>query len=837
MTNSKEALKKYERLVLTKYQIYNSLFLNLSIDINFTAGILIPLLRTMALEGYKNGKSSKDIVEEFIEKHTDIEDETTKYNLLFQMVKYIERQVLLFDCIEDAAFKSFKRGKLTNLLRNAQNTELQYFTESLKSKSVRIVFTAHPTQFYSEKVQLIMGALREAIKKNDLASVDDRIQQLAYTPFINSNKPTPFEEAKNIIFYLRFVYYETFGQLYYKIWTSLNQKPDFNPNLIEMGFWPGGDRDGNPFVTAETTLKVAQLLRNTVMKCYYNHFKELSYNFTFKNIIPLTEYLRETLYKQIFSEDIIINSNELLDKLYKIREIIISEYKELFIEQLDEFISRVTLFGDHFASLDIRQDSSVHWDIMEDIFQKEWHHSYSKLSDIEKIEALTTKTGRLNPEDYQDITHDTLKNVYQIKDIQRTNGQKGLHRYIISNTESVLDVMHVYGLFKFCNYQSEDIHIDIVPLFETMTGMEASVEIMETLYNNEAYKKHLNKRGKIQTIMLGFSDGTKDGGYIKANWEIHQTKQKLTQLSKNYGIDVIFFDGRGGPPARGGGNTYRFYASQSNDISAKHIQLTIQGQTITSIYGTKEHAEFNIEQLILAGIEKKGDNPSFSSSQKELMQTLADMSYKKYTALKQHPLFTKYLEEVTTLKYYSDTNIGSRPAKRKQTHQLQLKDLRAIPFVGSWSLIKQNVPGYYGLGTALETFKDNPEVIQSLYKDNPFFKTLVDNSIMSMKKSFFELTMYLEKNPTYGEFWTLLFQEYLLSKKWSLYLSDQHNLMDNEPLGQASIEKREQIVLPLLSIQQFALQSIQEEVGNKEVLSKLVMRCLFGNINASRNSA
>ncbi len=837
MIQKNEEIKKYQKLVLTKYQIYNSLFLNLSIDNNFTTGVLIPLLRTKALEGYKNGKSSKDIVEEFIEKHTDIRDEKSKYDLLFQMIKYIERQVLLFDCIEDAAFKSFKRGKLTNLIQNAKEKDFAYFTKKLKDRSVRIVFTAHPTQFYSEKVQLIMGSLREAIKKNDLTSIDARIQQLAYTPFINSSKPTPFEEAKNIIFYLRFVYYETFGNLYYKICRSLNQAPDFNPNLIEMGFWPGGDRDGNPFVTADTTLKVSQLLRNTIMKCYYNHFKELSNKFTFKGISENVVYLRETLYKQIFSNDIIINSSEILRILYEIRASIISQYKELFVEELDDFISRVTLFGDHFASLDIRQDSSKHWEIIEDIIQKQMNVSYAQWDDNEKIDLLLKGKLSANVKSYDGLTQDTLKNIIQVKDIQFTNGIKGLHRYIISNTESVLDVLHVYGLFRFCGYTPDDINIDIVPLFETMSGMEASSDIMEALYSNEVYLKHLSRRQNTQTIMLGFSDGTKDGGYIKANWEIHQTKEKLTQLSKKHGIKVIFFDGRGGPPARGGGNTYRFYASQGKEVASETIQLTIQGQTITSIYGTKEHAEYNIEQLILSGIEKRLKKLSISSSQKEIFEALAKKSYDKYTGLKKHPLFTKYLEEVTTLKYYGDTNIGSRPTKRNQTDELQLKDLRAIPFVGSWSLIKQNVPGYYGLGTALDSFKDNPEIIQNLYDENPFFKTLVDNSIMSMKKSFFQLTQYLQNHPVYGEFWELLHEEFLLSKKWALLLSKQDNFMDNEPLGQASIIKREEIVLPLLAIQQYALQSIQEDDGDKEILSKLVMRCLFGNINASRNSA
>src|SRR6478672_6204382 len=191
--------------------------------------------------------------------------------------------------------------------------------------------------------------------------------------------------------------------------------------------------------------------------------------------------------------------------------------------------------------------------------------------------------------------------------------------------------------------------------------------IMQQLYSDEVYKKHLQQRGSQQTIMLGFSDGTKDGGYLMANWSIYQAKEKLTEVSKQSGVDVVFFDGRGGPPARGGGKTHNFYASLGKKISGKEIQLTIQGQTVSSNFGTVAAAQYNIEQLLHAGISNElfnGKVDSMPQDHYELINQLAGLSYDSYKALKDHPMFTEYLLHASPLRFYADTNIASRPAKR-----------------------------------------------------------------------------------------------------------------------------------------------------------------------------
>jgi phosphoenolpyruvate carboxylase len=333
-----------------------------------------------------------------------------------------------------------------------------------------------------------------------------------------------------------------------------------------------------------------------------------------------------------------------------------------------------------------------------------------------------------------------------------------------------------------------------------------------------------------------------------ANWSIFKAKENLTIISKEYGIDVVFFDGRGGPPARGGGKTHKFYASMGKSISNKEIQLTIQGQTVSSNFGTIETAQYNIEQLMNAGITNdlfpQSDRTLLESDDK-LIQELAEESLKSYKELKENPNFLSYLANISPLRFYSETNIGSRPAKRGSSSRITLKDLRAIPFVGAWSQIKQNVPGFYGVGTAMQVLDKKGKLadLKRLYQTSLFFKTLMDNCEMAMKKSFFPLTAYLSNHPQYGEVWNKIYQEYELTIKYIFKLSDKNELMADYPVDQLSIQMRERIVLPITTIQQYAMTRMREveEAKSKDTikenLEKLIVRCSFGIINAGRNSA
>ena len=517
----------------------------------------------------------------------------------------------------------------------------------------------------------------------------------------------------------------------------------------------------------------------------------------------------------------------------------------MFLHLVNNLINKVNVFGLHFASLDIRQESTVHNTVLEAIHGE----TYSILNTAEKINFCVNAPEVIAEKNYADaLVQDTVTNLYGIKKIQQLNGESGCNRYIISQCNSALNVLEVYGLFLSCGWKKEALTVDIVPLFETIDDLQHASDIMNELYSNAEYRKYLKLRNNRQTIMLGFSDGTKDGGYLMANFSIYKAKEALSKISKEYHIDVVFFDGRGGPPARGGGKTHQFYASMGKNISNKEIQLTIQGQTVSSNFGTIDSAQYNIEQLLHAGIS----NDLFSSkeitlehAEEELLLQLAGKSFEAYVALKTHPDFLDYLSHVSPVKFYSETNIASRPSKRNSGNKLTLKDLRAIPYVGAWAQLKQNVTGYYGVGSALAAMEKAGKFteVKELYRNSLFFRTLMDNCEMAMKKCYFPLTEYLSNDAKYGEIWNKIYQEYVLTKKYVLQLSGSQELMSTYPVDSLSIAMREKIVLPLLTIQQYAInkmREMEEQLVNspvKETFEKLVIRSSFGIINAGRNSA
>lgn len=859
MSNSSSAaLTQFQNLVGRKFQIYNSLFTSLPFHRIEKTGILLSLLLSYCEEGYANHLSPLQIIDSFFSKHTGYAKEEEKLDLLFRFVQYVERQVVLFDALEDAAFTTVNDMNGPGTLKGLQSEVAQFDNESqLKKKledfSIRLVLTAHPTQFYPGSVLGIIHDLTRAIADDNINQINMYLQQLGKTPFLKEQKPTPFDEAISLMWYLENVFYQAAGKIISFMKANLPEAVSADNPVIRMGFWPGGDRDGNPYVRTDTTLKVAGALRESIMKSYYLDVRRLKRRLTFKGVdLPLQE-LENKLYNNLFvpgyKSD--INKTEILNTLLQIKETLIYKHNGLFLDLVESLINKVEVFGLHFASLDVRQDSSVHSRVIEAIVNSTTvlPKNYLALSEKEKIQALVNVKETVNPDTLADEIHqDTLSVMAAIKDIQAANGVAGCDRYVISHSHSALTVIEVYGMLLMSGWQSDALRVDIVPLFETVDDLNNAAVIMQELYELPAYRNHLRFRRNKQTIMLGFSDGTKDGGYLMANWSIYKAKESLTQMSRAYGIDAIFFDGRGGPPARGGGKTHKFYASLGKNIANEQIQLTIQGQTVSSNFGTIASAQYNIEQLINAGIS----NDLFASqkiiladTEKDLIQHLAEKSLAAYMELKTHPNFLEYLGHASPLRFYAATNIGSRPTKRGKSEKLALEDLRAIPFVGSWSQLKQNVTGYYGVGTALKKMDEEGrwDEIKKLYDKSTFIKTLIANCEMSMKKSFFPMTRFLSKHPVFGEIWNKIFDEYELTKRYIFRLSGKNELMADYPVEQLSVQMRERIVLPLVTIQQYAITKVREMEENsteslhKPTLEKLVMRCSFGIINAGRNSA
>jgi len=856
---SKQIEKAFSELVELRFQLYEGLFLNLPLNAVKKTGVWLPLLNDTCLQGYDDRKSPETIINEFFDERNQESTENEKIDFLFEVIQYVERQVVLVDALEDAAYEQIHRidgsgswhfmsGKLKGFKTS------QEISEILGNIGVRVVLTAHPTQFYPKTVLAIISDLTDAIKGNQTSEIRNLLEQLGRTPFFRKSKPSPYDEASLLITHLKQVFYPAIGKLLDDISKICLDQFIRNDELIRLGFWPGGDRDGNPNVTVNVTRQVAAELKQTIISCYYKDITELTRRLSFPGIHERLSLLLKQLHQELRKTPSreILELEKFKQELEDIENCLIKDHSGLFLDKMQAFRRKVQSFGFHFASLDIRQDSRIIHSTLTTILGTHdglVPNDFDECTEGEQIEILLGLEGRVDISKIEnDLLKDTAKSFGTIRDIQADNGISGAHRYIISNCRSALDIARVFALFRLCGWQDTDLTVDIVPLFETVDDLKNAAKTMRYIYQAAIYRDHLKLRGNRQTVMLGFSDGTKDGGYLMANWAIYSAKEGITTVSRYEDLVVYFFDGRGGPPARGGGSTHLFYTAMGHSIENRQVQTTLQGQTITTLYGIKEAAVHNLELLLTAGLKSQlfaTENNEINEAQKALLDDMAVVSYQAYQGFKEHPLFIPYLLERSPLKYYGETNISSRPTERKQGSKFSFDDLRAIPFVGAWSQLKQNVPGFFGLGTALKTMEDQGRLdeVMQLFQEVDIFKAIITNSMQSMSKSNFDITRYMQDDEKFGVFWNLIYKEFELTREMVLKISGQMELLGDSPRSRQSIRLREKVVLPLLTIQQFALMRIQKlsqsEDQNSELISlydKMVIRSLFGNINATRNS-
>jgi phosphoenolpyruvate carboxylase len=846
--------KDYRTVVSHPFHVFNGIFLTLPLDGIRQTGLRVPLLQEACETGLADSKEPQEILSEFF-KGQGLASTDSKAELLFRIIQYVERQVVLVDALEDARYSQLNdlggaeslQSFMQRIRRHGKEAELK---ETLGEYAVRVVLTAHPTQFYPGNALAIITDLAKAMENNDLVRIRKLLHQLGLTPFFQSEPPSPYDEAVRQSWYLENVFYHAAPELYGRVAQTLDDASaeSLSEQLISIGFWPGGDRDGNPFVDAMTTWHVAERLRATLLRCYRREIRDLRRRITFKHVSSQLDLLQDQIeFAMLHPEDQRLSVITIMEKLDEIAAWVEEHSNGLYIEKIRGFQFKLRLFGLHFAILDIRQDSRVIQSALRSALAAGGADvdAFEIKSESEKIDFLISgvlpqEISKISEERHQDV----IESLRVMNRIQKQNGSRACHRFIISNCRGMADIAAVVGLARMAGVW-EKMELDVVPLFETIDDLANSQSEVAQMYAHDVYRNHLRTRRDHQTVMLGFSDGTKDGGYLQANWSIYQAKRRLTALSRSEGVTVLFFDGRGGPPARGGGNTHRFYASLGSDIENTEIQTTIQGQTISSNFGIPKSAGFNLELLLTAGLQSRlFDDPQteLSDSQSSLMEELGQLSHGHYSELKAHPQFMPYLSTWGTLKYYGETNIGSRPTSRAKKGELTFGDLRAIPFVGSWTQLKQNVPGFFGLGHALAHLDSLGRLQEAadLYDSNSFFRALVENSMQSMVKSDFRLTAHLENDAQFGGIWRCIREEYMRTKQYVLQITGQSELMERNPHIRESIALRDGIIRPLLVIQHFALGEIERARGtsewDEEVLKRLVVRSMFGIINASRNA-
>jgi phosphoenolpyruvate carboxylase len=753
------------------------------------------------------------------------------------------------------------------------------------------VLTAHPTEVKRKTVLDLLNRLQSIVANEGEFAADRKkelikaeITHLWLTEEVQEKKPEVMDEVINCHYYLDKILYDTVHSFFLQFITSIkNLYPDFKllvPAIIKFGSWVGGDRDGNPFVNGETSYKTIRrqfyLIINRYQQNINDLIERLSYNSKFinleKSFLAKIDELKSELspqdcnilderyskepyrlllslinekLKKTFNGDGYKSKDELISDLELIRNSLNSRKNNLsviyFIEPL---IYQIKTFGFHLASLDIRENSSVHSEVIDEIFSKvAIAKNYLTLSEEEKIKLLTAEA--LNPRplipNHSLLSEKTQKCLATFAAISRARadfGTEACKNYIVSMTKGASSILEVLLLAKefrlsgiFNSYEKAIIKeqelspINVVPLFETIEDLHSSPLIMNNLYKNLAYKTHLNKCSLLQEIMIGYSDSTKDGSYLTAHWELYSAQQELVKISKVNQIKLRIFHGRGGSTGRGGGGPLNaaIRAQPQGTINGS-IRVTEQGEMVSYNYANQIIARRNLEEFANAVVLSTLDNNFNRNEAKwsEVLRELAEISFTKYRSLINDPDFIDFFEQITPINELSTLNIASRPAKRKANRDLS--ELRAVPWVFSWTQNRCLLPSWYGVGSALNTLLNQGShklnILREAYELWPFFRTTISNCEMTLAKADLNILEYysslVEKKEVADKFLSQIKTEFNLTVSTICKITNQVEILENNPLLKDILFVRSHYLDPLSYIQvkllkQFRMTDKEEE--------------------------
>lgn len=717
---------------------------------------------------------------------------------------------------------------------------------------------------------------REQLRKKLLGEVITLWQ----TDELRDRKPTVIDEVNNGLYFFDETLFDVLPEVYQELERCLHKYyPEESwhvPIFMKFGSWIGGDRDGNPSVTSKVTWETLTMHRKLALQKYEELLREFMTHLSFsKNIVEVTQELLDSV--QADREALDLRSNEvwrnekepyrikivyMIEKIQNAGNPNVSESKKYnspdeFVEELkmidrslrnhyadfiaDEYVAKlirqVELFGFHLATLDVRQHSKEHESAMTEILAKmSICKDYAALSEEEKIQLLTNLLNEPRPitSPYMDYSESTLEclNVYRVvKKAQQEFGRNCISSYLISMTQGASDLLEVLvfgkeaGLYRQEADGSVVCTLQSVPLFETIDDLHAAPDIMRTLYQIPAYRNSLVSTNHLQEIMLGYSDSNKDGGVITANWELRVALRSITAAAKESGVKLKFFHGRGGALGRGGMPLNRSILAQPADTIGGGIKITEQGEVLSSRYSMKGIAYRSLEQatsaLITAALWAR--NPQRDESEthwEEIMKDISEKAQTKYQDLIfRDPDFLTFFKESTPLPEIGELNIGSRPSKRKNSDRFE--DLRAIPWVFAWTQSRYLLPAWYASGTGLYSFyegkEENLKVLQNMYENWSFFRSLIDNLQMALAKADLQIAKEygsMIKDSSIAErIFNEIREEYVRTSELILSITGQQEILDNVPVIQESIRLRNPYVDPLSYMQ---VQLLSELRGQKE---------------------
>jgi phosphoenolpyruvate carboxylase len=739
----------------------------------------------------------------------------------------------------------------------------------LEDVLVEPTFTAHPTEARRKTVKSKLRNISNHIETLDERLLTDKegrqverdieaeVTSLWQTPQVRARRPEPEDEARNVQWYLENTLFDVVGEVYDELEDVVAAEFDDEievPKLFEFRSWAGSDRDGNPFVTPEVTSNTLRRQRRVVLERYREELKRLSgivsqdgdRTEVGDDLVASIEHDETHLpgvaaeaeerypnepYRQKLKlmrerldrvEDIrpggYEDADELLADLETIGESLRENGGAVVAEaHVDPLARQVETFGFTLASLDLRDHQEVHTETVAEALAREGV-DYAAMDEDERVETLTEAILQEEPvidlsdtAEVSDLAARGLERFDSLGDWQAEYGAEAIDTYCISMTEEPSHVLEVLFLADQAGVVHLPDHcgLDIVPLLETKSALSGARRIMGTLFENEAYRQALEARGDLQEVMIGYSDSNKENGFLAANWSLYKNQRRLAEITDDHDVQLRLFHGRGGSISRGGGPMNEAMLALPRETVTGEIKFTEQGEAISEKYGNRRIAERNLEQMINAQLRARkrsltDPNPDIPEAWIDAMEEMAETARVEYRDLLETEGFVRYFEEATPIRVIEDLNLGSRPASR--TGERNVEDLRAIPWVFSWTQSRCILPSWYALGTGIRSYVENGgdvEILREMYEEWPFFETTLDRAALAIARTDLEIAAeYADLAPPdlRERFFPRLSEEYERTREVVLDVTGRNGPIQRDWLEE-SLDRRNPYVDPLNLLQ------------------------------------
>jgi phosphoenolpyruvate carboxylase len=734
----------------------------------------------------------------------------------------------------------------------------KHVRQLLADAAVHPVFTAHPSEArrrsllqHLERIVALLERLDDPRatpheRESTLDALRLRITEIYQTAETRVERPSVEDEAQTVQYYIATTLYDVAPQLYQAAAEAFHHAyPDSAPlaniTSLRVGSWVGGDRDGNPAVSSDVTRDVARLGRDAILRRYREEVQSLGrdlsitlrlvgasrelldsieHDLTDLNVQPVRQWHDEPYRRKLglIGERLrrtetgqrggYSSVSDFAADLALIEASLRTHQGDRVVNgPLRELQDRIRTFGFSLAELEIRQHAERHAEAVADLLRLGGQSDYLALDEPERQQVLSAALSGspLVPrlEALSPATGETLDAFAAVADIQRSFGQDACHTYIISMCRTPSDVLAVLflarecGLFAWHRDGSARCDLDVVPLFETLDELATCDTILRQLVEIPAYRAALAARQNRQQVMIGYSDSTKEGGYLAASWATHRAAALLSEAAKSLGLDLTLFHGRGGAIGRGGGPMGRAILARAQQAHTSQLKVTEQGEVIFARYGIAEIAERHLEQMMSALLTSATDDEwkGPPDAWVEAVERMVASSHHRYDALlRASPAALEFFRQATPFSELSTLQFASRPVSRSgAVEQLTLEDVRAIPWVFSWTQIRANLPGWYGLGTALdaEITAGRLSLLQEMYRCWRFFALALDNAQISLGTADLATTRrYATLADGGSEVLRELIDEYEHSVAAVLQITGQHELLENVPTLMRTIKLR-----------------------------------------------